>query len=132
MFEPSGVVGAWRASSSASVGRAALGSEGGLKDAQAKIDELALQASACKKRAERQAAESEKNAKTGEGEAGGTTGTTPASFASKASPSPNPSGPAKAPDPEQSTTPSTTAPTTSPGPSLSEEEQKVVSLCGKQ
>jgi len=104
--------------------------EGDLKGAQAKIEELSVQASACKKQAERRAAESENNAKTGEGEAGGTTGTTPASFASKASPTPDPSGSAKAP--QKSTPPSTTAPTPSPGPNLSEEEQKVVSLCGKQ
>ncbi|MEZ3180104.1 Stp1/IreP family PP2C-type Ser/Thr phosphatase [Streptomyces pimonensis] len=105
--------------------------EGDLYGARAKIEELSVQASACRKQAERRAAESQKNAKTGEGEAGGTTGTTPASFPSKASPTPDPSGSAKAP--EQSTPPSTTAaPAPSPGPSLSEEEQKVVSLCGKQ
>ncbi|MFE9771215.1 Stp1/IreP family PP2C-type Ser/Thr phosphatase [Streptomyces sp. NPDC005931] len=102
--------------------------EGDLKGARAKIEELSVQASACRKEAERRAAESEKNAQTGEGEAGGTTGTTPASFASKATPTPNPSDTTKAPQ----QTPSTTAPTPSPGPSLSEEEQKVVSLCGKQ
>ncbi len=102
--------------------------EGDLYGARKKIEELSVQASACQKQAERRAAESEKSAKTGEGEAGGTTGTTPVSFTSKASPTPTPSGSAKAP--EQS--PSTTAPTSSPGPSLSEEEQKVVSLCGKQ
>ncbi|GAA3500360.1 Stp1/IreP family PP2C-type Ser/Thr phosphatase [Streptomyces prasinosporus] len=104
--------------------------EGDLEGARAKIEELSVQASACKKQAERRAAESESNAKTGEGEAGGTTGTTPASFTSKASPSPDPSGSTKAP--QQSTPPSTTAPSPHPGPSLSEEEQKVVSLCGKQ
>ncbi|CAL9482147.1 Stp1/IreP family PP2C-type Ser/Thr phosphatase [Streptomyces sp. enrichment culture] len=104
--------------------------ESDLADARAKIEELSVQASACRKAAERRAAESEKNAKTGEGEAGGTTGTTPASFPSKVTPTPDPSGSTKAP--EKSTPPSTTAPTPSPGPSLSEEEQKVVSLCGKQ
>ncbi|MBT3151769.1 Stp1/IreP family PP2C-type Ser/Thr phosphatase [Streptomyces sp. CHD11] len=104
--------------------------EGDLYGARKKIEELSVQASACQKQAERRAAEAEKNAKTGEGEAGGTTGTSPVSFTSKASPSPNPSGSAK--DPDDSTPPSTTAPTSSPGPSLSEEEQKVVSLCGKQ
>ncbi|MGW2121902.1 protein phosphatase, partial [Streptomyces sp. NPDC001758] len=104
--------------------------EGDLYGARKKIEELAVQASACEKQAERRAAEIEKNAKTGEGEAGGTTGTTPVSFTSKASPTPTPSGSTKAPD--DSTPPSTTAPTSSPGPSLSEEEQKVVSLCGKQ
>ncbi|WP_405877472.1 MULTISPECIES: Stp1/IreP family PP2C-type Ser/Thr phosphatase [unclassified Streptomyces] len=97
--------------------------EGGLTDAQSKIGELAVQASACKKESERQAAESENNSKTGTGEAGGTTGTTKTSLTSKATPSPS-----------TSPTPSTsaTAPTPSPGPSLSEDEQKVVSLCGKQ
>ncbi|MET9731845.1 Stp1/IreP family PP2C-type Ser/Thr phosphatase [Streptomyces sp. NPDC006458] len=106
--------------------------EGGLKNAQTKIDELAVQASACRKSAERRAAESENNAKTGEGEAGGTTGTTRTSFASKASPTPSatstPTPSATTPNP--STSPTATTP--SPGPSLSEEEQKVVSLCGKQ
>jgi len=97
--------------------------EGGLTDAQSKIDALGVQASACKKESERQSAESEKNSKTGTGQAGGTTGTTKTSLTSKASPSPS-----------TSPTPSTsaTAPTPSPGPSLSEDEQKVVSLCGKQ
>ncbi len=101
--------------------------EGGLKNAQKKIDELSVQASACKKQAQQQAAESEKNSKTGQGEAGGTTGTTPASFTSKATPTPNPSG-----SQPTSPSPSTTAPTPSPGPTLSEEEQKVVSQCGTQ
>jgi protein phosphatase len=101
--------------------------EGDLNDAQKKIDELSVQASACKKQAQRQAAESEKNSKTGQGEAGGTTGTTPASFTSKATPTPNPSG-----SQPTSPSPSTTAPTPSPGPSLSQEEQKVVSNCGTQ
>ncbi|GAA2523438.1 Stp1/IreP family PP2C-type Ser/Thr phosphatase [Streptomyces levis] len=106
--------------------------EGDLKNAQAKIEELSVQASACKKEAQRREAESN-NARTGEGEAGGTTGTTPASFTSKATPTPNPSNPSGSPSaPEKSTPPTTTAPTPSPGPSLSEEEQKVVSLCGKQ
>ncbi|KUO21559.1 Stp1/IreP family PP2C-type Ser/Thr phosphatase [Streptomyces dysideae] len=101
--------------------------EGGLSDAQKKLDELALQASACKKRAAQQAAESEQNSKTGEGEAGGTTGTTRTSLTSKATPTPNPSG-----SPSTSPTPSTTAPTPSPGPTLSEEEKQVVSQCGTQ
>ncbi|MFD0316164.1 Stp1/IreP family PP2C-type Ser/Thr phosphatase [Streptomyces flavalbus] len=95
--------------------------EGSLKNAQAKIDELAVQASACEKEAKRREAESENSAPTGEGEAGGTTGTTTASLPSKASPSPS-----------TSPSPSATTPTPQPGPSLSEEEQKVVSLCGKQ
>lgn len=100
--------------------------EGNLKGAREKIGELAVQASACRKQAERRAADSEKNAKTGEGEAGGTTETTHASLTSKESPTPN------SPDSVKASEQSTTAPTSSPGPSLSEEEQKVVSLCGKQ
>ncbi|MFE9092764.1 Stp1/IreP family PP2C-type Ser/Thr phosphatase [Streptomyces sp. NPDC007264] len=100
--------------------------EGGLRAAESKVSELAVQASACKKDSQRRAAESENNnAKTGEGQAGGTTGTTSASTTSKATSTPKPSS---------SASPSTTqtAPTPTPGPTLSEEEQKVVSLCGKQ
>ncbi|MFD7130978.1 Stp1/IreP family PP2C-type Ser/Thr phosphatase [Streptomyces sp. NPDC059894] len=99
--------------------------EGSLSTARKKIDELAVQASACRKQAEsaeQATSPSEKTSKTGEGEAGGTTGTTPSSLTSKATPSPS-----------VSASPSATATATpSPGPSLSEEEQKVVSLCGKQ
>lgn len=99
--------------------------EGGLKDARSKIDELSVQASACKKESERQAAESESNAKpdTDGATATATAGTSTASLTSKASPSPSTS-----PNPSKTAT----APPPSPGPSLSEEEQKVVSLCGKQ
>lgn len=88
--------------------------EGGLKDAQSKISELATQASACKKQEARRAADNANNAKTGEGEAGGTTGTTRTAAASKATPSPNPSPTT----PSGSASPSTTAPTPTPGPSL--------------
>ncbi|MER5469454.1 Stp1/IreP family PP2C-type Ser/Thr phosphatase [Streptomyces sp. NPDC002935] len=102
--------------------------EGGLTDAKSKIDELAVQASACKKDAQRRTAESENNAKTGEGEAGGTTGTTKTSLTSKATSTPSPTPSNSAP----SSSKSTTAPTPTPGPSLSVEEQKLVSLCGKQ
>ncbi|MFF0789948.1 Stp1/IreP family PP2C-type Ser/Thr phosphatase [Streptomyces spiralis] len=117
--------------------------EGGLQDAQKKIDELSVQASACRKEAERRAAESQNNAKEPQGRTGGTTGTstgsttgtggttgtTPASFTSKATPTPNPStSKSQSPSPSKSAT----APTPHPGPTLSEEEQKVVSQCGKQ
>jgi len=107
--------------------------EGGLKDAQQKVDELAVQASACKKQSEQQAAESKQNSKTGQGQAGGTTGTTDTTVTSKATASPHasstkPSTPSNSPSPN----PSATTATPSPGPSLSEEEQKVVSMCGKQ
>ncbi|MCZ0988106.1 hypothetical protein O1M54_24820 [Streptomyces diastatochromogenes] len=103
---------------------------GGLQQAQTKIEALSVQASACKKQAERTAAETEKNAKTGQGEAGGTTGTTRTAFTSKASPTPNPSASTKSPSSKSSPTPSATA-TPNPGPSLSEDEQKVVDQCGK-
>lgn len=100
--------------------------EGGLKDARSKVQELAVQASACKKESERAASESKTSSKTGQGEAGGTTGTTKTSLTSKASPSPSKSASSTAsPSPSPSATPS-------PGPTLSEDEQKVVSLCGKQ
>ncbi|WP_206306238.1 Stp1/IreP family PP2C-type Ser/Thr phosphatase [Streptomyces humi] len=100
--------------------------EGGLKDAQSKVQELSVQASACKKESERAASESKTSSKTGQGEAGGTTGTTKTSLTSKASPSPSKSASSTAsPSPSPSATPS-------PGPTLSEDEQKVVSLCGKQ
>lgn len=104
--------------------------EGGLQDAQVKIGELSVQASACKKEAERQTAANKSNSKTGQDKTSGTKGTTTTSFTSKASPTPNPSG---TPSPSHSKSPSTTpSATPSPGPSLSEDEQKVVSLCGKQ
>ncbi|WP_225860647.1 MULTISPECIES: Stp1/IreP family PP2C-type Ser/Thr phosphatase [Streptomyces] len=102
--------------------------EGGLADAQAKIDELAVQASACRKVAERRAAESKNSAKPSSGKADGTTGTTKTSLTSKATSSPSPTPSSSAP----SSSKSTTAPTPTPGPSLSDEEQKLVSLCGKQ
>ncbi|WP_372344370.1 Stp1/IreP family PP2C-type Ser/Thr phosphatase [Streptomyces sp. KL116D] len=102
--------------------------EGDLAAAQDKIDELSAQANACKKQAERQRAESEKNAKTGEGEAGGTTtgGTaSKASFRSETptpNPSNSPSGKAKSPS----------SPTPTPGPTLSEEEQQLAKACAQQ
>jgi protein phosphatase len=104
--------------------------EGGLQNAQKKISELATQASACKKDAERRAADTN-SAKTGTGQAGGTTGTTTTSLTSKAtsSPSPTPHSSSSAPSSKPSTS---AAPTPTPGPSLSDEEQKLVSLCGKQ
>ncbi|NEE36093.1 protein phosphatase, partial [Streptomyces sp. SID7982] len=89
--------------------------EGNITDAREKIAELAAQASACKKDAQRRAAEAETRARTGEGEAGGTAGA-PATRTSATSS-------AKGTKP-------TTAPT--PGPSLSEEEKKLVPQCGKQ
>ena len=98
--------------------------EGGLGDAEKKITELSTQASACKKNAERREA-ADSNAKTGEGEAGGVTGTTKTSLTSKATPSPTSK-------PSTSPTPTQTAPTPSTGPSLSEEEQELVSRCGEQ
>ncbi|MDF3300974.1 Stp1/IreP family PP2C-type Ser/Thr phosphatase [Streptomyces tropicalis] len=101
--------------------------QGGLVPAQKKIDELSVQASACKKETEHRTAESNAKAR---GKTGGTTGTTRTAFTSKATPAPTSSASKTPSSPSPST--SATAPTPSPGPTLSEEEQKVVSLCGKQ
>ncbi|WP_369390603.1 Stp1/IreP family PP2C-type Ser/Thr phosphatase [Streptomyces sp. CG1] len=106
---------------------------GGLQQAQSKIEALSVQASACRKQAERQSAESGRNAKTGQGEAGGTTGTSRTAFTSKASPTPNPStGTSSKKPPTTSSKPPNPTATPNPGPSLSEDEQKVVDQCGKQ
>ncbi|MEW2293380.1 Stp1/IreP family PP2C-type Ser/Thr phosphatase [Streptomyces sp. NPDC006743] len=120
-------------------------SEGGLQEAQKKVDELSVQASACRKESERRAAEAkngakpgqDKSDKTGKDRGGSTTGTTPAAFTSKTTSNPSDPDPStsKAPSPSSkspSTSATATASTSSPGPTLSEEEQKVVSLCGKQ
>ncbi|WP_351230274.1 Stp1/IreP family PP2C-type Ser/Thr phosphatase [Streptomyces sp. NPDC002133] len=85
--------------------------EGSLGDARDKIKELATQASACKKDEQRRAADRAAGAPAGEGQAGGTTGTQPTTQSAKTKP---------------------TAATPSPGPTLSEDEQKLASNCGKQ
>lgn len=87
--------------------------EGDLAQAQEKIAELGTQASACMKNAQRQKADSD-NARTGEGEAGGTLGRTQKS------------------DDSKSKNKTDAKPTPTPSPSLSEEEEKLVPLCGKQ
>ncbi|MGW1140668.1 Stp1/IreP family PP2C-type Ser/Thr phosphatase [Streptomyces zhihengii] len=87
--------------------------EDNLTRARAKIEELGLQAAACKKKDEqREAADSSSAAPPaeGEGEAGDTAGT------------PTTQG--------NTTKPNAASP--SPGPTLSEEEQKLASNCGKQ
>ncbi|WP_455352932.1 Stp1/IreP family PP2C-type Ser/Thr phosphatase [Streptomyces sp. SYSU K217416] len=89
-------------------------SEGSLGDARAKIQELSTQAAACKKDEQRRKAEQEiskpkDQAAEGEGQAGGTTGI-----------------------PESQSAKNPTEATPTPGPSLSEEEKKLVPLCGKQ
>ncbi|WP_405686293.1 Stp1/IreP family PP2C-type Ser/Thr phosphatase [Streptomyces sp. NBC_00057] len=85
--------------------------EGNLTAAREKIGELAVQASACKKDAQRRTAE---KARSDEGQAAGTgsdgTKTSAASDATKTKPTATPT----------------------PGPSLSEEEKKLVPQCGKQ
>ncbi|MYW68915.1 Stp1/IreP family PP2C-type Ser/Thr phosphatase [Streptomyces sp. SID8379] len=102
--------------------------EGDLAAAQDKIDELSAQAGACKKQAEQQKAENDKNAKTGEGEAGGTTTGGTASKASyraeTATPSPDAS---KSPSGKSKTSPKPT-----PGPTLSDEEQQLAKACAQQ
>ncbi|MER5440353.1 Stp1/IreP family PP2C-type Ser/Thr phosphatase [Streptomyces sp. NPDC002790] len=98
--------------------------EGDLAAAQDKIQELSAQATACEKQAARDKAENEKNAKTGEGEAGGTSTGGTASQASfrTDTPTPNPSSSGK----------SKTSPTPTPGPTLSEEEQQLAKACAQQ
>ncbi|MFJ9176861.1 Stp1/IreP family PP2C-type Ser/Thr phosphatase [Streptomyces sp. NPDC102360] len=98
--------------------------EGDLAAAQDKIQELSAQATACEKQAARDKAENEKNAKTGEGEAGGTStgGTTSKASFRTATPTPNPSSSGK----------SKTSPTPTPGPTLSEEEQQLAKACAQQ
>ncbi|MEU2247585.1 Stp1/IreP family PP2C-type Ser/Thr phosphatase [Streptomyces sp. NPDC019224] len=90
--------------------------EGSLADARQKISELSTQASACKKDEQRRAAE---KAHGDEGQAQGTDGD-----ATKASKSAKTSG-GDTKSEQTSTTPT-------PGPSLSEEEKKLVPQCGKK
>jgi protein phosphatase len=85
--------------------------ESSLSKARAKIEELANQASACKKDAQRrEAVDRASTPPPGEGQTGGTAGT-PTTQNAKTKP---------------------TAATPTPGPTLSEEEQKLASNCGKQ
>jgi protein phosphatase len=86
--------------------------QGGRDEAVEKIEELKVQATACRKNAEQQAAE-EQNPKAKK----------PADDAEAT----NPDAVTASPSPTKNTT---SAP--SPGPSLSEEEKKLVSLCGDQ
>ncbi|MFD5702100.1 Stp1/IreP family PP2C-type Ser/Thr phosphatase [Streptomyces lasiicapitis] len=127
-------------------------SEGNLEDARKKIDELGLQASACKKDAERRKIErenrenrekNENNAKPGEGEAGGQTGepgpgdTSKPDFRNAGNKSDKnatdtAATQATAKNAKDEKSESTTAPTPTPGPSLSEQEKDLVPQCGKQ
>ncbi|EPH44345.1 putative PP2C-family Ser/Thr phosphatase [Streptomyces aurantiacus JA 4570] len=128
-------------------------SEGSLEDARKKIDELGLQASACKKDAERRKIEqenrekrekNERDAKPGEGEAGGQTGRPDPSETSKpdfrnannnnatAASAKNTAAAASAKTAKDAKSESTAAPTPTPGPSLSEQEKDLVPQCGKQ
>ncbi|MFD7610010.1 Stp1/IreP family PP2C-type Ser/Thr phosphatase [Streptomyces sp. NPDC059828] len=86
--------------------------ESSLGSARNKIVELSTQATACKKDEQRQsAADRTPSTPPGEGQAGGTTGTQPSNQSAQ-------------------TKPNAAAP--SPGPTLSEEEQKLATNCGKQ
>ncbi|MGW7365845.1 Stp1/IreP family PP2C-type Ser/Thr phosphatase [Streptomyces sp. NPDC054841] len=86
--------------------------QGSLGDARKKIDELKAQAEVCKKEEQRSAAvDRAPSAPPGEGQAGGTTGTKPSTQSAQTKP---------------------TAATPSPGPTLSEEEKKLASNCGRQ
>lgn len=90
--------------------------EGSKASAHTKIEDLSKQAAACKKDEQRRESERAANAITGEGEAGGTTGTKPKTLSDSTT---------TKPEALKTATPS-------PGPSLSEEEQKLASNCGKQ
>ncbi|GFH36526.1 Stp1/IreP family PP2C-type Ser/Thr phosphatase [Streptomyces pacificus] len=89
--------------------------EGSLGDARDKIEKLGAQAAVCKKDEERRAAaDLAASTPPSEGQAGGTTGVAPSSQSA------------------QSAQTQPTAASPSPGPTLSEEEQKLASNCGKQ
>lgn len=119
--------------------------ESNLDDARKKIDELALQASACKKDAERREIErenrekrekNERDAKPGQGDAGGRNAqpgpedsSEPDFRNANAAPTTNAAYTAYAQDDPSK---STAAPTPTPGPSLSEQEKDLVPQCGKQ
>ncbi|WP_405389788.1 Stp1/IreP family PP2C-type Ser/Thr phosphatase [Streptomyces sp. NBC_01102] len=85
--------------------------EGNLTDARKKVSELEAQASACKKDAQRRAAEADSSAAKGQDGTPDTADSTSATSSAKG-------------------TKTTATPT--PGPSLSEEEKKLVPQCGKQ
>lgn len=105
--------------------------EGGLQEAQKKVDELSVQASACMKEAQHNATTATRSSvRTDRSGTTGTTGTVRVAFTSKATSTPNPSKSPSSPSPSESE--HATAPPPNPGPTLSEEEQKVVSQCGKQ
>lgn len=118
--------------------------EGNLDDAEKKIGELGLQASACKKDAERRAIERENrekeererekndNNKPGEGEAGGQDGQPDPADTSKPDFRNASFRAADDPGTKDDKSKSTTAPTPTPGPSLSQQEKDLVPQCGKQ
>ncbi|MGW4233799.1 Stp1/IreP family PP2C-type Ser/Thr phosphatase [Streptomyces sp. NPDC004980] len=85
--------------------------EGNLTDARKKVSELEAQASACKKDAQRRAAEADSSAAKDKSGTPDTADSTSATSSAKGT--------------------KTTA-TPAPGPSLSEEEKKLVPQCGKQ
>lgn len=84
--------------------------EGNLTDARKKVSELETQASACKKDTQRRAAEADSSAAKGQSETSETADSTSATSSAKG----------------------TKTATPAPGPSLSEEEKKLVPQCGKQ
>ncbi|WP_255949540.1 Stp1/IreP family PP2C-type Ser/Thr phosphatase [Streptomyces odontomachi] len=104
-------------------------SEGGLSAATNKISELALQASACKKEAARRAAE--EDAKPGDSKPpSDSDGSAKKPLSEQTSPTGSPSSSSTSKSDGGDKTKTTQKPT--PGPSLSEEEKKLVPLCGKQ
>ncbi|RDG36305.1 PP2C family protein-serine/threonine phosphatase [Streptomyces corynorhini] len=106
--------------------------EGSLADGRVKIQELATQAAACEKDEQRRDTEQSAEAVTGQEETDDTTGRSTPS-AGTGTPTAGTSTATTGTNTSTVTTdikPKTATPT--PGPSLSEDEQKVVSNCGKQ
>ncbi|WP_156727993.1 Stp1/IreP family PP2C-type Ser/Thr phosphatase [Streptomyces apocyni] len=96
--------------------------EGSRAGAEAKIKELSLQASACKKHEANEKADRENNAGTGEGEAGGSSGLTASGDDAKNDKTAkNDESAANAP-----------SPTPVPSATFTEEEQPLVDNCGKR
>ncbi|MHC0430710.1 Stp1/IreP family PP2C-type Ser/Thr phosphatase [Streptomyces sp. O3] len=95
--------------------------EGGRKGAEAKIKELSLQASACKKHEANEKAERENNAGADEGEAGGSDGFGAGDDAKKDAEDEAKGDAAQAP-----------SPTPAPSSAFTKDEQPLVANCGKQ
>jgi protein phosphatase len=104
--------------------------EDGLGPANTKIDELAVQASACKKDAQRRDADRDAKPPSGGQSTDPADGDAKKPLSGSAKPTAS-TAPAT-PQGDTGDTGDKSTPSPTPGPSLSEEEQKLVPLCGKQ